>query len=431
MFIFNNMRQEKGLCAIIAQRSFIQTAATIGLTTSLTLANGMTPTNISLHNESGYINPGSGSFKSNVSVNALTFGEKTFQLKGEHFHSPIAVKLFAQSNNDSQKFDSVSEAGIGTAQGAFEFAFTEDIQKVSGMTPLDVSKSSSLGRMLVPTGTHTTRTQIFLSIPESDNNSLANDKIPELILMGAIPNGTIKITPILAGNSEIQESLYFGRTLDIEPSDMAAGKTGISIVTNSASPQHMCIVGLDLSGDLHVEAGRTVVGYQLECPAGSNSGIKLMSVGTQESAVFASDAPSLEMIALGSTDLVHNPAETLYAQALPGGLSAAGTSVPFMDVQPDQLADNAEIISQVIAPNFKILQAGLNGPLTAPFENLPSVNTSPFQNYGSPGNNNNTTTPPPLPPPLPPPPGDVPVPGAITLLGMALGFIVRGRNKRL
>ena len=153
-----------------------------------------------------------------------------------------------------------------------------------------------------------------------------------------------------------------------------------------------------------------------------------MSVGTQESAVFASDAPSLEMIALGSTDLVHNPADTIYAQALPGGLSAAGTSVPFMDVQPDQLADNAGIISQVIAPNFKVLQAGLNGPLTAPFENLPSVNTTPLQNYGSPGNNNNTT-PPPAPPPAPP--GVVPVPGAITLLGMALGFMVRGRNKRL
>ena len=429
MFIFNSMRQGKGLCAIIAQRPFIQTAATIGLTTSLALANGVIPTNISLHNESGNLNSCSGSFKSNISVNALTFGEKTFQLNGENFHSPIAVKLLAQSDKDSQKFDSVSEAVIGTAQGAFEFALTKDIQQVSGMTPLDVSKSSGLGRMLVPTGTHTTRTQIFLSIPEIDNNSLANDKIPELILMGAIPNGTIKITPILAGNSEIQESLIFGRTLDIEPSDMAAGKTGISIVTNSASPQHICIIGLDLSGDLLVEAGRTVVGYQLECPAGSNSGIKLMPVGTQESAVFASDAPNLEMIALGSMDLVQNPSDTLYAQALPGGLSGAGTSLSFFDAQPDPLADNAGIISQVIAPNFKILQAGENGPLTAPFENMPSANTTALQNYDSPGNNPTTTTTPP--PSDVPPPGVVPVPGAITLLGMAAGFMVRGRNKRL
>ncbi len=422
MFIFNSMRQEKGLCAIVALRPFIQSVAAIGFTTTLACASGVTPTTISLLDNGAPTISVSGVFKSNIGMNSVTLGEKTFQMKGADFHSPIAVKLFAQSNKDAQKFDAVADSAIGADHGAFQFALSQDMNQVPGMTALDVTQSSDFGRMIAPTGSRATRTQVFLSLPERDNNPLADDKTPELILMGAVPNGTIKITPILAGNAEIPESLIFGRTLELSPTDMAKGMTGLSIIPQSASsPQRMCVVGLDLSGDLKVEANDKVVGYQLECPAGSNTGIKLMSVGVQESIVYASDAPSLDMIALGSINDLETSSYVTYAQAAaPISSSISGPSSPFAS-EPPVLADDASFISQVIGPIFNRPQNGVEGPLPDPGYNLPSNNTSPMQALDDSGG---------LPPGDYVPPNVVPTPGAIALLGMAAGFMARRRNTR-
>ena len=423
MFIFNSMRQEKGLCAIVALRPFIQSVAAIGFTTTMACASGVTPTNISLLDNGTPTVSVSGVFKSNIGMNSVTLGEKTFQLKGADFHSPVAVKLFAQSNKDAQKFDSVADSAIGADHGAFQFALSQDINQVPGMTALDVTQSSDFGRMIAPTGNRATRTQVFLSLPERDNNPLADDKTPELILMGAVPNGTIQITPILAGNAEIPESLIFGRTLELNPTDMAKGMTGLSIIPQSASsPQRMCVVGLDLSGDLKVEANDKVVGYQLECPAGSTTAIKLMSVGAQESIVYASDAPSLDMIALGSINDLETSSYVTYAQAAaPISSSISGPSISPFGIEPALLADNVPLISQVIGPIFNFPQNGVESPLPEPGYNVASPSNSSLQSYDDGGAN---------PADYPPPLYEVPTPGAIALLGMAAGFMARRRNTR-
>ena len=423
MFIFNSMRQEKGLCAIVALRPFIQSVAAIGFTTTMACASGVTPTNISLLDNGTPTVSVSGVFKSNIGMNSVTLGEKTFQLKGADFHSPVAVKLFAQSNKDAQKFDSVADSAIGADHGAFQFALSQDINQVPGMTALDVTQSSDFGRMIAPTGNRATRTQVFLSLPERDNNPLADDKTPELILMGAVPNGTIQITPILAGNAEIPESLIFGRTLELNPTDMAKGMTGLSIIPQSASsPQRMCVVGLDLSGDLKVEANDKVVGYQLECPAGSTTAIKLMSVGAQESIVYASDAPSLDMIALGSINDLETSSYVTYAQAAaPISSSISGPSISPFGIEPPLLADDAPLISQVIGPIFNFPQNGVESPLPEPGYNVASPSNSSLQSYDDGGAN---------PADYPPPLYEVPTPGAIALLGMAAGFMARRRNTR-
>ena len=229
----------------------------------------------------------------------------------------------------------------------------------------------------------------------------------------------------MAGNAEIQESLIFGRTLDIEPSDIVAGKTGISILADGVNPRQVCVVGLDLSGDLGVGAEHTVVGYQLECPAGSNTAIKLIAVGTQESAVFASDAPSLDMIPLGSMDLLLEPSYTIYAQALPPGFTAISAPLANFDSQPPMLSDQADISTKNLGP---IDQYGNSGPTdfssaTSDFgPDMAQGGSSPLQSYndGSGGG---------LPPGryTPPP---VPAPGAIALLGIAAGLMARRRNIR-
>ena len=424
MFIFNNTRQEKGPCDILALRPFFYCATTIGLASTLAWSEGVTPTALSLRQNDATVNATGAAFKSNVSINSITLGERVLQLKGADFHAPVAVKMYVQSDVDSSQFEAVTDSTIGTPGGAFRFALSEDVHQVPGMTALDVAQSSDMGRMLSPTGTHATRMQVFLSLPERDNNPLADDKSPEVILMGAIPNGTLKMTPILAGNSDIPESLIFGRTIEINPSDMATGTTAVSMYSKGdTSPQRMCIVGLDLSGDLLIEAGHTVVGYQLECPAGSHTGMKLIPVGTQESGVYASDSPALNMIALGSVDAAQDPSFAIYAQSATATTSSiVSASLSAFGTDPQALADDAPIVSQIIGPIFKMEMNGINGPLAEPGYNLASVNRSPRQSYGDDGASNpaNYGT-------LPPPPG-VPAPGAIALLGIAAGFMARRRN---
>ena len=153
MFIFNTLRQEKGLCAIVASRPLWLATTTLGLASSLSLAGTLTPTSIIFYNNESQVQSGGGVFNSNVSLNSVTLGEKTFYLNGADFHSPIAVKLFAQSTKDIQKFNPIDDSMIGVANSAFQFACSPDVEMIPGMTSLDMARSSDCGRMLACTGT--------------------------------------------------------------------------------------------------------------------------------------------------------------------------------------------------------------------------------------------------------------------------------------
>ncbi|MCE9619325.1 MAG: hypothetical protein K8R92_05410 [Planctomycetes bacterium] len=402
---------EKGLCAVVAAA---------GLTSSMAWANGLPLSNFALQNNGNPVNSSGGVFKSNVVVNSFTLGEKTFHLKGTDFHSPIAVKLFAQSDADAQRFVAVPDSQIDAPGSAFRFALSNDIEKIPGMTSLDVSQTSDFGRMLAPTGTRATQTQIFLPTPERDNNALADDKTPEVILMGAVPNGTIKVTPILAGTPDIPESLVFGRTLEIDPTIIAAGTTSVSTVTNGgSSPHRMCVIGLDLSGDLKVASGSTVVGYQLECPAGTNTPIKLMSVGTQESGVYASDAPALEAAALTSPDHPRELSYETFAQSpsLTPAPSSESTSLDAPGFADEEFAPEDRVYTQYIGPLFRLGQVGTPQAFPLP-DFLASASAQPSaQSRGSDAGSQNLN-----PTPV------VPAPGSIALIAAAAVAMNRRRK---
>ena len=428
MFIFNTLRQEKGLCAIVASRPLWLATTTLGLASSLSLAGTLTPTSIIFYNNESQVQSGGGVFNSNVSLNSVTLGEKTFYLNGADFHSPIAVKLFAQSTKDIQKFNPIDDSMIGVANSPFQFACSPDVEMIPGMTSLDMARSSDCGRMLACTGTLATRTQMFLSLPERDNNALAYDTTPELIVMGSIPNGAIHITPILAGTPEIQESLIFGPTLEIDPFTFASGKTAISMLSHdSATPKRMCVLGLDLSGDLKVPSDRMVIGYQLECPAGANSPMKLMAVGTQESNVYASDTPNVENMKSNPNFRTEGQSQQIFAQAsFTSEQSAPATVASVFGADPEAMPENSLVTTQIIGPIFTFSQAGGNDPLPEPGYNAPSVNTSPYQNLDGNGGFPSTS----VPPVVVDDPTVVPVPGALTILGCAVAFAGRRRNTR-
>ena len=155
--------------------------------------------------------------------------------------------------------------------------------------------------------------------------------------------------------------------------------------------------------------------------------MKLMAVGTQESNVYASDTPNVENMKSNPNFRTEGQSQQIFAQAsFTSEQSAPATVASVFGADPEAMPENSLVTTQIIGPLFTFSQAGGNDPLPEPGYNAPSVNNSPYQNLDGGGGF-----------PSVPPPTDttttgteVPVPGALTILGCAVAFAGRRRNTR-
>ena len=350
---------------------------------------------------------GGGVFSENVAVKSLTVGSRTIKLESGDFREPIAVRLYGENHAKPDTFDVVPDNEIDKPEGVFEFALTKEMVPTPGMTALDAISSPDFGRMIRPTGRTTSRIQVFLPLPETDNDPVADDDNPEMLVMAPVPNGSVKLTPILAGTADKPETLVFGTTRLLPPSVFESGATNVSMILgNDPTPHRICVIGLDLSGDLGVPPGQSVVGYQIEVPA---SGASLST-----NAVASIDLPTRPRsvgLDLRSTGTFMNFVAA--AGGLPVKISGIG-------LQQQMLAQAADDFTQVVGD---ALLGAVDGPSTPQQSDIPPLSTvtpwsdTPFDD--NPGFNN---------PPIIPPPPPVPAPGAAALLGLAAAAF--GKRRR-
>ena len=350
---------------------------------------------------------GGGVFSENVAVKSLTVGSRTIKLESGDFREPIAVRLYGENRAKPDTFDVVPDNEIDKPEGVFEFALTKEMVPTPGMTALDAISSPDFGRMIRPTGRTTSRIQVFLPLPETDNDPVADDDNPEMLVMAPVPNGSVKLTPILAGTADKPETLVFGTTRLLPPSVFESGATNVSMILgNDPTPHRICVIGLDLSGDLGVPPGQSVVGYQIEVPA---SGASLST-----NAVASIDLPTRPRsvgLDLRSTGTFMN------FVAAAGGLPL---KVSGIGLQQQMLAQAADDFTQVVGD---ALLGAVDGPSTPQQSDIPPLSPvtpwsdTPFDD--NPGFNN---------PPIIPPPPPVPAPGAAALLGLAAAAF--GKRRR-
>lgn len=350
---------------------------------------------------------GGGVFSENVAVKSLTVGSRTIKLESGDFREPIAVRLYGENHAKPDTFDVVPDNEIDKPEGVFEFALTKEMVPTPGMTALDAISSPDFGRMIRPTGRTTSRIQVFLPLPETDNDPAADDDNPEVLVMAPVPNGSVKLTPILAGTADKPETLVFGTTRLLPPSVFESGATNVSMILgNDPTPHRICVIGLDLSGDLGVPPGQSVVGYQIEVPA---SGASLST-----NAVASIDLPTRPRsvgLDLRSTGTFMNFVAA--AGGLPVKISGIG-------LQQQMLAQAADDFTQVVGD---ALLGAVDGPSTPQQSDIPPLSPvtpwsdTPFDD--NPGFNN---------PPIIPPPPPVPAPGAAALLGLAAAAF--GKRRR-
>ena len=350
---------------------------------------------------------GGGVFSENVAVKSLTVGSRTIKLESGDFREPIAVRLYGENRAKPDTFDVVPDNEIDKPEGVSEFALTKEMVPTPGMTALDAISSPDFGRMIRPTGRTTSRIQVFLPLPETDNDPVADDDNPEMLVMAPVPNGSVKLTPILAGTADKPETLVFGTTRLLPPSVFESGATNVSMILgNDPTPHRICVIGLDLSGDLGVPPGQSVVGYQIEVPA---SGASLST-----NAVASIDLPTRPRsvgLDLRSTGTFMNFVAA--AGGLPVKISGIG-------LQQQMLAQAADDFTQVVGD---ALLGAVDGPSTPQQSDIPPLSPvtpwsdTPFDD--NPGFNN---------PPIIPPPPPVPAPGAAALLSLAAAAF--GKRRR-
>lgn len=353
---------------------------------------------------------GGGVFSENVAVKSITIGSRTVKLDSGDFREPIAVRLYEQSKTSPDTFDVFPDNLIDQPETAFEFALTADMPPTPGMTALDAVSSPDFGRMIRPTGRVTARLQVFLPLPETDNDPVSDDDNPEVLVMCPVPTRAVKITPILTGSADKPESLVLGTTRSLVPSMFEAGATNVSMILGKdPNPHRICVIGLDLSGDLGVPVGQSVVGYQLEIP----------SVGSTMATLSPEDAPFASMQHSAGLDLRATSTFMNFA-ASAGGMPV---KVSAIGLQEQMLAQSADVVPQILGD---ALLGAVDGPPSKtpssdipPLATVPPFNDAPFEE--TPGSNNPGFNNPPIPP--------VPTPGAATLMGLGAAMLSSRRRK--
>jgi len=232
----------------------------------------------------------------NVLLRSMTIGDRTLRLDDGKVRAPIQVRVTSidADGNESAPIDSGANAPL---------ALTPDIERPAGMSALDAFSSFDLGRMVRGDASKATRVQVFLAMQERDDDSFADDRMPELVLFGAPSAGNVRVTPILDGSPDVPSSLAFGASREVPAEAFAKGRLPMTIgFAGEAEASDIGVVGLDLSGDLGVGPGKSVVGYQIDMPAGSSAPMKVLAAGEVEFGAYANFAdvsPTLAKAALG------------------------------------------------------------------------------------------------------------------------------------
>lgn len=328
-----------------------------------------------------------GEFSENISIRSLRLGDRTLRFDNGGLRAPVQVRVASGDAAPS----CLTEAGM--------LALTPDLPSVPGMTALDAFCGADLGRMVSTDASSGTCVQVYLATKEHDDDGFTDDAWPELLLIGAANGTSVQVTPILDGTPDLPDSLVFGRPHTVSAEAFAKGLMPLRMdYTGRKAPQAMAAVGLDLSGDLGVAPGQTVVGYQIDVPAGASMPLKVIAAGQIEFGALANYAdtsfgiPSISLAQMGPANPVDRAEDSMTSVVGPVFLLSGNSATT------DGAADVARM-TQPAGPSF----------------NLPEP--SGFAPTGSV----------PTPPTVPPTP--IPAPGVAVLLGTATSVLLNRRRR--
>jgi hypothetical protein len=235
-----------------------------------------------------------GTFATNVNLDSLTIGEATYTREEGRLHEIVAVRVYALDADGHATPVSDEELAAGTAAAAIIAARDLDPWPQSA---IDTLGGLSVATLLLSRGTTAIRVDVMFASPILDDKPGELDKNPEAILIGPPPDGSVRLSALIAG--DLDEATEGPVVVSVPLESLKAGRSNVDVIYGRERPasRPVAFVGYDI--DEFGVSETPIIGLRLEIPAGVLMSCKLFAAGKSETQMLASaDSPPL-MAALG------------------------------------------------------------------------------------------------------------------------------------
>ncbi|MBL9150268.1 MAG: hypothetical protein JNM94_16385 [Phycisphaerae bacterium] len=235
-----------------------------------------------------------GTFATNVNLDSLTIGEATYSREEGRLHEIVAVRVYALDADGNAVPISDEELANGSASAAIIAA--RDLEPWPS-SAIDTLGGLSVATLLVSRGTASIRIDVLFAAPILDDKPGEVDKNPEAILIGPPPDGSVRLSALIAG--DLDDAIEGPVPISVPLESLKAGRSNVDVILGRERPstEPVAFVGYDI--DEFGVSETPIIGLRLEIPAGVLMSCKLFAAGKSELQMLASaDSPPL-MAALG------------------------------------------------------------------------------------------------------------------------------------
>lgn len=207
-----------------------------------------------------------GLYATDVRIDALTLGDKTYRAQLGEFVEPADVRIWVDRTGNGD-WDLITDEQLARGGEPVALALARDLHHADYESAIDAVQGLSLSHMLITDGSAAVRVDYLLTAGIFDNHPQENDVSPEAIVMGSLGGRRARLTAMIGGN--LDEPILAPDSAVIKEESFAGGRTSMEIVLDSEAGAHaISVLGLDNSGDMDVRRGMMTVGYRLEIPPG-------------------------------------------------------------------------------------------------------------------------------------------------------------------
>ena len=233
-----------------------------------------------------------GLFSGDVLIDTLTLGDTTYRAELQEFVEAAAIRVYVDRTGNGS-WELLTDEDLAGGAEPVSLALARDLNPADIPTALDAVQGLSISHMLHTTGSAAVRVDVLLTVGIYDDKPTEDDQTPEAIVVGSFRESGPQVTAMIAGH--VDEPVFAGRTALLDGNEITAGATGMDILLgNNDTPQGICVLGLDLSGQLGVEEGILAVGYRLEIPAGQTAMFNIFGAAVEGQRALGEDLQVLD-----------------------------------------------------------------------------------------------------------------------------------------
>jgi hypothetical protein len=234
-----------------------------------------------------------GTFAANLVLDSISIGDATFRAEDMKIHGAADVRVLVR---DESGWRTLVDDEIASGAHGVRVVAGRDFLPPPG-TALDAMSSGSIASMLVVDGTRDVRIDVMLPLGVADNAKGRPDRMPEVLLVGPPPRGSIELRALLAGS--IDDPVVSTEGLVVDADVAARCLSGFAVLFGGATrPLVLAMAGFDL--DAVGATDGAALGFRVEAANGSAAVFKLFGLGDAASVLLGSAEDPMASLGLVS-----------------------------------------------------------------------------------------------------------------------------------